>query len=453
MNPTANSTFGPVPNLDSLSNHQPWLLLDAERSEQVCGFLLLGAKRSLTLDSASSDAYAQISDFVGSAQGRCFGWIGYDQLRAHPLLDLPTQDPTAVQLPVAHWVEPQGVLSFCGLGPEAELEWLVKPHETWIQKAERAMTSALSIEPTKPARRTGTSLLDAPAYLAAFERVKQHIFRGNIYELNLCREITGRLDGDWSAAEGFKRLVEATSAPFSAWMKWNSVDILCASPERFLRREGDRLISQPIKGTAPRDTDPNRDRSIAEALRNDVKERAENVMITDLVRNDMSQVARKGSVHVEELCGVYSFRNVHQMISTVTCEVRPDAGFSDILHASFPMGSMTGAPKIRAMEITAEVEPVSRGLYSGTLGWAEPDGRGGVGDFDLNVVIRTALVDVAAKRWSVHVGGAITALATAQAEWTETQLKARAVLNALSASETSQSAATTEKATPPEHAR
>lgn len=442
-----------MPNLDSLSDHQPWLLLDAARPEKVCGLLLLGEKRSLTLDSASPDAYAQISDFVGSAQGRCFGWIGYDQLQAHPLLDLPAQGPTAVQLPVVHWVEPQGVLSFCGLGPEAELEWLVKCDAALVQKAERALTAALSIDPTRPAQRTGASLLDAPAYLAAFDRVKQHIRRGDIYELNLCREIKGRLDGDWSAAEGFKRLVEATSAPFSAWMKWHSVDILCASPERFLRREGDRLISQPIKGTAPRDADPNRDRAIAEALRNDAKERAENVMITDLVRNDMSQVARKGSVHVEELCGVYSFRNVHQMISTVTCEVRSDAGFSDILHASFPMGSMTGAPKIRAMEITAEVEPVSRGLYSGTLGWADPDGRGGVGDFDLNVVIRTALVDVADKRWSVHVGGAITALATAQAEWTETQLKARAVLDALSAVETSQSAAPTEKATPPEHAR
>ncbi|MGB0172268.1 MAG: anthranilate synthase component I family protein, partial [Flavobacteriales bacterium] len=218
-------------------------------------------------------------------------------------------------------------------------------------------------------------------------------------------------------------------------LHWNGVDILCASPERFLRREGNRLISQPIKGTAPRHPDPVRDAAIAERLRNDPKERAENVMITDLVRNDLSQVACPASVEVEELCGIHSFRNVHQMISTVTCTVRGDRGFADILRAAFPMGSMTGAPKIRAMEITAEVEPVRRGLYSGAIGWADPDGQGSVGDFDLNVVIRTALADRESGRWSVHVGGAITALAEASAEWEETRLKARAVLDALGARE------------------
>ena len=238
----------------------------------------------------------------------------------------------------------------------------------------------------------------------------------------------------------FHRLTSKTSAPFSARLHWNGVDILCASPERFLRREGDRLISQPIKGTAPRDPDPVRDAAIAEALRTDPKERAENVMITDLVRNDLSQVARPATVEVEELCGIHSFRNVHQMVSTVSCTVREDRGFADILAAAFPMGSMTGAPKIRAMEITAEVEPVRRGLYSGAIGWADPDGRGGVGDFDLNVVIRTALADRTSGKWSVHVGGAITALARPEAEWEETRLKARAVLDALDAVEATESA-------------
>ena len=183
-----------------------------------------------------------------------------------------------------------------------------------------------------------------------------------------------------------------------------------------------------------------RDAAITEALRTDPKERAENVMITDLVRNDLSQVARPATVEVEELCGIQSFRNVHQMVSTVSCTVREDRGFADILAAAFPMGSMTGAPKIRAMEITAEVEPVRRGLYSGAIGWADPDGRGGVGDFDLNVVIRTALADRTSGRWSVHVGGAITALAGAEAEWEETRLKARAVLDALDAVEAAESA-------------
>ena len=222
-------------------------------------------------------------------------------------------------------------------------------------------------------------------------------------------------------------------------MHWNGVDILCASPERFLRREGDRLISQPIKGTAPRDPDPERDAAIAEALRTDPKERAENVMITDLVRNDLSQVARPATVEVEELCGIHSSATFTRW-SPPSPARSGGPGIRRHLGAAFPMGSMTGAPKIRAMEITAEVEPVRRGLYSGAIGWADPDGRGGVGDFDLNVVIRTALADRTSGKWSVHVGGAITSLARAEAEWEETRLKARAVLDALDAVEATESA-------------
>ena len=166
-------------------------------------------------------------------------------------------------------------------------------------------------------------------------------------------------------------------------------------------------------------------------------------MITDLVRNDLSRVACPDSVQVEELCGIHSFRNVHQMISTVSCRVRPDADWSDIMKATFPMGSMTGAPKLRAMEITAETETVRRGLYSGTLGWADPDGMGDVGDFHLNVVIRTAVVDAGAGTWSAHVGGALTALAQPDAEWEETRLKAKAILEVLGAEEQEPSVHTT----------
>jgi len=243
------------------------------------------------------------------------------------------------------------------------------------------------------------------------------------------------LPSGFSADAAFGDLVAKTLAPYSAHIQMGPVHIVSASPECFLERQGDRLISRPIKGTAPRHADPATDAKAAENLRTDVKERAENVMITDLVRNDLSRIAAPSTVEVEELCGIHSFRNVHQMVSTVSCVVQPGTRFSEILKATFPMGSMTGAPKLRAVEITAEIEPVMRGLYSGTLGWADPNGEGDVGDFHLNVVIRTAVADTETGRWSAHVGGAITALAQPLAEWKETQLKAKAVLEVLGGAE------------------
>lgn len=341
-------------------------------------------------------------------------------------------------MPLAHWVEPAGVLSFQGVGPEASWNWLMKPDDPVLAEE---MESAVVETPSTAARHEewngrdiheGTqSSLEHDAYLNAFDRVHQHIQRGDIYELNLCRELRGDLPLAFNAIRAFSALVSRTAAPYSAYIPFGEQRILSASPECFLERSGDRLVSRPIKGTAARQSDPAEDTAAAERLRTDVKERAENVMITDLVRNDLSRVAQPMSVEVEELCGIHSFANVHQMVSTVSCIVRKDVSWSDIMRSTFPMGSMTGAPKLRAMEITAEVEPVERGLYSGTVGWAEPDGCGGVGDFHLNVVIRTLIADLVEGKWSAHVGGAITALAKAKAEWEETCLKAEALLEVL----------------------
>lgn len=436
MNPLRPTPSIALPDLVPLEGLQPRLLVDASGSGTgVRGWLACGVRRSLTIGSASSDAFQQVEAFVGAAEGRCFGWIGYDQLRGDALLDLPHQSPTSVPLPVVHWVEPEGVLCFdTGKGTSV---WLHEPADPELQaRMESALRGAAS--PAVRERRAGKpgevgSSLDRDHYLSSFRKVHGHILRGDIYELNLCRELHGILPEDWSPAEAFAHLTDRTRAPYSAWMSLGDVHILSASPECFLERTGQRLRSRPIKGTAPRHGDPARDALEAERLRTDPKERAENIMITDLVRNDLSRVAARASVEVEELCGIHSFRNVHQMVSTVACQVREDASFADILQATFPMGSMTGAPKLRAMEITAEVEPVMRGLYSGTIGWADPDGRGNVGDFHLNVVIRTVLADLVNRRWSAHVGGAITALAQPENEWEETRLKARALLEVLGA--------------------
>lgn len=438
MNPTATSSHLALPDLQGLGEHAPWLLLDAsDHPGAISGMLAVGERRRLTLSTATADAFDQIGAFVGAASGRCVGWIGYEQLRADPMLDLPDQKPPHVALPVVHWVEPEAVLAFKGTGPQASCHWLTAPDDAALAAA---MESAVAHPITAgPELHDGahalpvSSSLHADTYRAAFEKVHRHILRGDIYELNLCRELNGALPEDFSAHSAFGALVARTLAPYSAFVTSGVVDILCASPECFLQREGGRLVSRPIKGTAARMADPQADAEAAERLRTDAKERAENVMITDLVRNDLSRVARPASVEVNELCGIHSFRNVHQMVSTVSCSVRDDVRFADILRATFPMGSMTGAPKLRAMEITAVTEPVERGLYSGTLGWAEPNGAGDAGDFHLNVVIRTAVINRAQSRWSVHVGGAITALAAADSEWAETLLKAQSVLEVLGA--------------------
>lgn len=437
MNPATTLSPLALPDLQGLDRHAPWLLLDAsDVPGAISGMLAIGARRQLTLATATADAFDQIGAFIGEASGRCVGWIGYDQLRADPMLDLPDQMPPHVALPVVHWVEPEAVLAFTGTGAQATCHWLTRPADPALAAAmEAAVTHPITAK-TKADAQHGlpvSSSLDANTYRAAFDKVHRHILRGDIYELNLCRELNGALPADFSPYTAFGALVARTLAPYSAMIKSGTVDLLCASPECFLQREGSRLISRPIKGTAARMADPQADAEAAERLRTDAKERAENVMITDLVRNDLSRVAQPASVEVDELCGIHSFRNVHQMVSTVSCSVRDDVRFADILRATFPMGSMTGAPKLRAMEITAATEPVQRGLYSGTMGWAEPNGTGDAGDFHLNVVIRTAVVDRAQSRWSLHVGGAITALAAPDSEWAETLLKAQSVLEVLGA--------------------
>ena len=441
MNPADPHSDWALPDLSGLKSHAPWLLLDASKEPgNVSGYLATGVKRTLTLDRPTPDAFRQVGAFVGAGTGRCFGWFGYDQLRADPMLNLPPQAPVHVVLPAVHWIEAEGVLAFSGCGPFAACEWLTRPADpvlaALMESAVRhpAPAAAAAVGPASAGNLVESSL-GADPYRQAFDKVHAHILRGDIYEMNLCRELRGTLPKGFSADAAFGSLVGRTLAPYSAHIPFGSVHILSASPECFLERQGDRLISRPIKGTAPRHHDPAADAAAAERLRTDIKERAENVMITDLVRNDLSRVAAPATVEVDELCGIHSFRNVHQMVSTVSCMVRPDAPFSDILQATFPMGSMTGAPKLRAVEITADTEPVMRGIYSGTLGWADPNGHGDVGDFHLNVVIRTAVADTQSGRWSTHVGGAITALAQPEAEWEETRLKAQAILDVLGGTE------------------
>lgn len=263
-------------------------------------------------------------------------------------------------------------------------------------------------------------------YLEKVKNLQKAIQRGDIYEVNYCQEyFAENVDIDFALDTYFK-LNYLTQAPFSGYISIGDFQIFCGSPERFLKRSGNKLISQPIKGTAPRGETPEKDEHLKKQLQQNPKERAENVMIVDLVRNDFSQIATAGSVNVEELCEIYSFETVHQMISTVACEVRSEATFSDILRATFPMGSMTGAPKISAMQHIEEAEDFQRGIYSGSIGYIDP-----TGDFDLNVVIRTLVYNRKEKYLSCGVGSAITILSNPEDEFQECQTKVKRILDGM----------------------
>lgn len=251
--------------------------------------------------------------------------------------------------------------------------------------------------------------------------VLEHIKRGDIYEANFCQEFYAE-NTTINPLEVYKHLNEISEPPFASFLKIDLQYALCASPERYLRKEGQKIISQPIKGTSKRLVSKIDDEKIAADLARDVKERAENVMIVDLVRNDLSKTAKKGSVMVEELCKVYPFKQVHQMISTVVSEIEETTSPITILRDTFPMGSMTGAPKVSAMNIIENLEKTKRGLYSGAIGYITPENN-----FDFNVVIRSILYNQEKKYVSYSVGSAITAKSVPEKEYEECLLKAKAM--------------------------
>jgi len=262
------------------------------------------------------------------------------------------------------------------------------------------------------------------AYKNKVRKLLAHIHRGDIYEANFCQEFYAH--GTLDPLATYTRLNAISSPPFASFFKREDHFLLCASPERYIRKEGNILISQPIKGTAARGTNPVEDCAFAKALSTDPKERSENIMIVDLVRNDLSRIAAKGSVRVTELCKIYPFKQVHQMISTIQATVIAGVSPVDILKATFPMGSMTGAPKVRAMELIEDLEETQRGLYSGSVGYITPDGN-----FDFNVVIRSILYNSAADYISYTVGGAITSKSDPDKEYEECLLKAKALRQVL----------------------
>jgi len=262
------------------------------------------------------------------------------------------------------------------------------------------------------------------AYLENINRLKKHIRLGDFYITNFCTAYTWEkclLDNPYGL---YDALNQKTTAPFSVYFKFKEHHILSASPERFIKKTGDLISSSPIKGTIKRGLDDLEDERLQRDILANKKELAENVMIVDLVRNDLSRIAEKASVEVSELNRLYSYKTVHQLISTVSAKLKSNTPFSELLNALYPMGSMTGAPKLESLKITKALEGKPRGFYSGSVGFIDPDGN-----FDFNVVIRSLYYNQAKESLHLGVGSAITSKSDAHLEWEECQLKAKALLD------------------------
>lgn len=277
---------------------------------------------------------------------------------------------------------------------------------------------------SKPVEFTGRISRDE--YVSTIRKLKDHIQKGDCYEINFCQEFYANSKINPLAV--FSKLINISPNPFSAYYRINDNYLLCASPERYLKKIGSKIISQPIKGTGARSKlSENEDVLSKQLLMQSEKDKTENVMIVDLVRNDLSKICRKGSVEVEELFGIYSYPHVHQMVSTVTGILKEGIDFSAVLNATFPMGSMTGAPKKKVMELIDKYEESERGIFSGTVGYITPERN-----VDFNVVIRSLVYNETTDYLSFHVGSAITASSEPEKEYEECLLKVTAILSLFS---------------------
>jgi para-aminobenzoate synthetase component I len=292
----------------------------------------------------------------------------------------------------------------------------IDPKEVYHQIMECAVTMQNQLPKLQFTKR-----IDQPTYINTVQTIRKHIEDGDCYEMNFCNEgfCEYALIDPLSV---FNALNHLSPAPFASYYRLGDKYMMSASPERYIYKKGQTILSQPIKGTARRDSDPLKDELIKTELKTNIKERAENVMIVDLVRNDLARCCEVGSVQVDELFGIYSFPQVHQMISTVSGKLSGNSHLTDAIRYSFPMGSMTGAPKMMVMKLIDLYEQSRRELFSGTVGYINPEG-----DFDLNVIIRSLFYNQSSQYLSYQTGGAITYDSVPQMEWEEMRLKAWAL--------------------------
>lgn len=380
---------------------------------------LLAAGATRTVTASAGNALDQLSDFYEKDHDWLFGHLNYDL--KNELEPLQSRHPDGTGFPDLFFFAPEYIIQ---LGPQ-EISISAPGNDAQaIYQDILAMPvpgTAISATPISVQSRIGKE-----AYIRIIEQLQQHILRGDCYEINFCQEFFAE-DVVADPLAIYRSLSNMSPNPFAAFYKLDDKYLLCASPERYLKKTGSTIFSQPIKGTWQRNiADAVLDKKNKELLYNSSKDRSENVMIVDLVRNDLSRICEEGSVTVEELFGIYTFPQVHQMISTISGRLRPGIHFTDAIRASFPMGSMTGAPKRRVLELIEQYEKTRRGIFSGAVGYITPGG-----DFDFNVVIRSILYNASRRYLSFPAGSGITWYSDPEKEYEECLLKAAAIRKVL----------------------
>ena len=395
--------------LDSNQYHQKYSSYDA--------VLAVDAFTSIKTD--YENAFQDLYQYQSQTKDWLFGYLSYDL--KNDTEDLQSNNLDGLEFPDLFFFQPKKL--FLIKENQVEIQYLRMCDDEIEFDFEEILSITPIIQP--PSSINIQQRISKENYLSKVSKMLEHIHRGDIYEANFCMEFFAK-NTQIEPLEIYQKLNAISEPPFAVYFKNNFQYLLSASPERYLRKDENKVISQPIKGTARRSFDLEQDEQLKSDLAQNEKERSENIMIVDLVRNDLSHTATKGSVQVEELCQIYTFKQVHQMISTIVSEVENTTSPVEIIRTTFPMGSMTGAPKISAMQIIEELEETKRGLYSGAVGYFTS-----TGDFDFNVVIRSILYNSKNQYLSFSVGSAITSQAIPENEYEECLLKAKAMFEVL----------------------
>lgn len=377
---------------------------------------ILAVEEFTALKTDYLNAFDKLKEYQSFTQDYIFGYLSYDV--KNDTERLTSENIDELEFPDVYFFQPQKIIFIHK--DQIEFHYL-RMIDDEIESDLELIQNQMITQENRVHSLKIVPRIEKKDYYKKVTAILEHIHRGDIYEANFCQEFYAE-NATINPVQTYQDLNAISEPPFASFLKLDDQYLLSASPERYIKKEGKKIISQPIKGTAKRSDDVAEDLSIAQNLSKDPKERSENIMIVDLVRNDLSRTAKKGTVKVEELCEIYSFKQVHQMISTVVSEIQEDIHPVDVIRDTFPMGSMTGAPKISAMKIIEELEETKRGLYSGTVGYFSPNG-----DFDFNVVIRSILYNESKKYVSFSVGSAITSKSTPEKEYEECMLKAKAM--------------------------
>ena len=382
--------------------------------------------KALALDVASElttdyhHAFEKLNHYQQQTKDYIFGYLSYDLKNDTETLSSTNHDGLA--FPDLYFFQPKKLFFF--YGNTLELHYLEECRNE-IDSDFKLISKTVLKKGKEEKEIKLKQRISEKDYYKKIAKTQAHIKRGDSYEINFCMEYYAE-NARINPLEIYHKLNKISTPPFATFFKNKHHFLASASPERFVRKEGKKIISQPIKGTTKRCADPTTDLLLIEKLQNDPKERSENIMIVDLVRNDLSKTATKNSVIVEELCEVYSFKQVHQLVSTIVSKIKKEVTPVNLIKSLFPMGSMTGAPKISTMKIIEDLEESKRGLYSGAVGYFTPNG-----DFDFNVVIRSILYNTKKHYVSYSVGGAITAKSIPANEYQECLLKADAMKSVL----------------------